>query len=242
MLLAMRGCAVRTRFPRAQKNHPGPTARRVTARAWLCAVLLVMTAPALARGRRPAPPPPPPWPPALCQQAAAAAERSRDVPQGLMTAIGLIESGRPDPLTGTRAPWPWTINVAGYGLYFDSKEEAIAVTETVQLLGLASVDVGCMQVNLFYHPDAFASLDEAFEPQTNAAYAGRFLAALYGQTASWPTAAAWYHSHTPDLAEQYVYRVLAVWGQPDPAPPADWAERFSPMRRKIRLAEAGPLP
>ena len=36
-----------------------------------------------------------------------------------------------------------------------------------------------MQVNLFYHPAAFATLDDAFDPLTNARYAGLFLAALW---------------------------------------------------------------
>jgi len=237
----MRSCAARLWCWIGSGRPDRPLSAGGARRLWLCVAiaLAVAASPAFARSRRSAPPPPPPWPPSFCEQAAAAAEHKSNLPDGLLGAIGLVESGRADPATGARAPWPWTINVAGYGLYFDSKQEAIAVTETLQLLGLASIDVGCMQVNLFFHPDAFASLDEAFEPQSNAAYAGRFLAALYGQTASWPLAAAFYHSHTPELAEPYVYQVLAVWGQPDPAPPVDWADRAGPGRNRIRVAYAG---
>ena len=32
-----------------------------------------------------------------------------------------------------------------------------------------------MQINLMHHPDAFASLDEAFEPGRNVAYGAKFL-------------------------------------------------------------------
>lgn len=219
--------------------------RALTGNTSVSALLLALLAtdalatPALARARRPSPPPPPPWPPALCEQAAAAAEHAQALPDGLLAAIGLVESGRPDPQTGARVPWPWTIDFAGFGLFFDSKQEAIAAAETIQLLGITSIDIGCMQVNLFYHPDAFPSLDAAFEPASNAAYAARFLAALHGQTASWPAAAAWYHSHSPVLAEQYVYQVLAVWGQPDPAPPVDWARQTSPGRNGVAYAATG---
>ena len=30
------------------------------------------------------------------------------------------------------------------------------------------IDVGCFQVDLFYHPYAFTSLEEAFDPDANA--------------------------------------------------------------------------
>ena len=39
-----------------------------------------------------------------------------------------------------------------------------------------------MQVNLMHHPNAFADLDEAFDPAANARYAVTFLSALYQQT------------------------------------------------------------
>ena len=37
--------------------------------------------------------------------------------------------------------------------------------------GARSIDVGCMQVNLLHHADAFASLEQAFDPVANARYA-----------------------------------------------------------------------
>ncbi len=72
-------------------------------------------------------------------------------------------------------PWPWTINVAGQGFFFPTK--ALAVTAVRELLasGVQSIDVGCLQVNLMFHPAAFASLEQAFDPMANARYAARFL-------------------------------------------------------------------
>ncbi len=76
---------------------------------------------------------------------------------------------------------------------------------------MRSIDVGCMQVNLMYHPNAFASLDEAFDPSANAQYAARFLNALYGASGSWVQATAAYHSETPAIGADYQRRVMARW-------------------------------
>ena len=89
--------------------------------------------------------------------------------------------------------------------------------EALQGRGVASIDVGCMQVNLFYHPAAFRSLDEAFDPAPNARYAARFLRSLFGRVGGWAAAAAAYHSFTPELAAQYAKLIAAVWaGAPVP--------------------------
>ena len=153
----------------------------------------------------------------LCRTAIAGAERQWHVPDRLMAAIGVVESGKRDA-SGTVSPWPWTINAEGVGHWFDSKAEAIAAVRDLQARGVRSIDVGCMQVNLMHHPDAFGSLEQAFDPVANTAYAGRFLTQLYGQTGAWPKAAAGYHSLTPEIGEEYERRVMAVWQhQPEQA-------------------------
>jgi len=152
-------------------------------------------------------------PSALCRAAITAAERSMGVPERLMQAIGAVESGRRDE-TGAISAWPWTINAQGTGSYFASKAEAMAAVVALQARGVRSIDVGCMQVNLLYHADAFPSLAEAFDPGANARYAGRFLTRLLAQTGSWPGATAGYHSLTPDVGADYARKVLAVWAKP----------------------------
>ncbi|HYZ61731.1 MAG TPA: murein transglycosylase [Acetobacteraceae bacterium] len=155
--------------------------------------------------------------PVACEPAIAGAERSQRTAPGLLHAIGLVESGRRDPKTGQRRPWPWTVTAEGVGTYYASKAEAIAAVQALQARGVASIDVGCMQVNLMYHPAAFGSLEQAFEPGPNAAYAARFLTGLYGRLQDWPAAAAAYHSLTPALGAAYGKLVTAVWaGAPVP--------------------------
>ena len=119
-------------------------------------------------------------PAAQCRAAISQAERTAEVPDRLMQAIGVIESGRRDE-TGAMAAYPWTINAAGVGSYYASKAEAIAAVLALRAQGVRSIDVGCMQVNLLHHADAFASLDEAFDPASNAHYAARFLKKLLAQ-------------------------------------------------------------
>ncbi len=148
-------------------------------------------------------------PGAQCRAAIRGVEQVFAVPTGLMAAIGRVESGRAGP-DGRIDPWPWSINANGVDQVFDSKSAAIAAVRALQAAGTASIDVGCMQVNLKYHPDAFASLDDAFDPIRNATYAAGFLQRLHTQTGAWPTATAWYHSATPELGEPYARKVLAA--------------------------------
>lgn len=155
----------------------------------------------------------------LCRGAIAAAERQEQIPDQLLSAIARVESGRADA-NGVRRPWPWTINAAGVGHFYQSKAEAIAAARSFQASGIQSIDVGCLQVNLLNHPDAFAGLDQAFDPMANAQYGARFLRQLFEQTGSWPHAAAAYHSQTPQIGADYQRRVLAEWAEPDPPPGA----------------------
>ncbi len=143
-----------------------------------------------------------------------------------MAAIGRVESGRSDG-AGRVDPWPWSINAEGVDHVFQTKVEAVAAVRALQSEGVRSIDVGCMQVNLMYHPEAFASLDEAFDPGRNADYAARFLTQLHAQTGNWATATAWYHSATPELGAEYRRRVMA-------ALPAEQAQPSN-----IRMAEIG---
>ncbi|OJW27424.1 MAG: hypothetical protein BGO51_21225 [Rhodospirillales bacterium 69-11] len=166
----------------------------------------------------------------LCRTAIAAAERGQGIPRALLAAIGRIESGRRDPATGGLHPWPWTINAEGDGQFFASKAAAVATVRTLQARGVRSIDVGCMQVNLVHHPDAFASLEQAFDPATNADYAARFLRRLFDQTGSWTKAAAAYHSSTPEFGEPYQKQVMAVWPEELGAPaPMTMGPAVSPL-------------
>ncbi len=154
---------------------------------------------------------PDPW--RLCPQAIAVQERTQAIPKHLLSAIAIAESGRKHPDIGRRMPWPWTVMAEGEGRYLPSKAAAISEVRQLQARGVRNIDVGCMQVNLLHHPDAFFSLDQAFEPDSNVAYAGQFLRTLFDSAGSWQEAAGMYHSATPEFKIPYRQRVLGIWNE-----------------------------
>jgi soluble lytic murein transglycosylase-like protein len=145
-----------------------------------------------------------------CRQAVAAAERAHGIPTHLLAAIARVESGRRDQSSGTFNPWPWTINVDGQGSFYDSKAQAVAAAISIRPRVTKSIDVGCMQISLTKHPDAFATMDLAFDPNMNADYGARFLVQLFEKTGSWPKAVEYYHSATPELGHDYGLKVYAA--------------------------------
>ena len=149
-------------------------------------------------------------PAAACLPAITAAERAHLTPPGLLEAIGLVESGRRNPLDGRMAPWPWTIDVDGEGHVYSTEAQAIAAVQQFRAAGHTSIDVGCMQINLQQHPDAFANLEMAFDPRSNADYAATFLRGLHDAAGDWLIAAGRYHSLTLAIAAPYRARVMAM--------------------------------
>lgn len=148
---------------------------------------------------------------AVCAAAIKAAEARYQIPPGVLLTIGKVESGR-RAVDGSLQPWPWTINADGAGYYFASKAEALDWAQKGLLGGVRYMDVGCMQVDLQMHPNAFHSLEDAFDPAINADYGGRFLRSLRDGPAggNWYLAIGMYHSQTPDLAAGYRNAVAAV--------------------------------
>jgi hypothetical protein len=152
--------------------------------------------------------------PSACTRAIAAVEARAGLPPGLLMAIGFTEAGR--KVAGGFTVWPWTVNVGGEGHFFASRQEAIDFVRRQQAEGQRSLDVGCMQVNLRWHPDAFADLDDAFAPERNVAYAARFLGELRADAGEpgmggWLRAAGLYHSATPEHAGPYRAQVDRYW-------------------------------
>lgn len=149
----------------------------------------------------------------LCPRAIAVQEHAQGIPKHLLSAIAIAESGRKHPRIGRRMPWPWTVMAEGRGRYLPSKTAAIREVRQLQARGVRNIDVGCMQVNLYHHSDAFLSLDEAFEPSSNVGYAGEFLRRLFESTGSWQEAAGMYHSATPEHKIPYRQRVVRLWNE-----------------------------
>lgn len=196
--------------------HPTPrvvTARGVGVGPWTIAALLIgaltptpsaAAAAALAESGAESPPE------RLCAEAIEREERRTALPANLLIAIAIAESGRYDRARRAMVAWPWTVHAEGRGRYFRSAREAGAAVRALSARGVDSVDVGCMQINLRYHPDAFATIEDAFDPATNVAYAAAFLGDLAARSGSWFAAIGRYHSSTPDHGRRYRAKVLRI--------------------------------
>ena len=147
----------------------------------------------------------------LCGAAIQAVERAAALPDGLLQAVAHAESGRRDPERRRAVAWPWTVNNAGDGRFFASKAEAMAHVEALRRDGRRNIDVGCMQINLMHHPDAFPDLEAAFDPETNVAYGADFLRRLERETGSWARAVERYHTADPARGQAYRDRVYDRW-------------------------------
>lgn len=147
----------------------------------------------------------------VCAAETAERERETDVPRGLLTAIARTESGRWQAESGRTEPWPWTVTSGGEGRFFATKAEAVAEVEILLTRGITNVDVGCMQINMHHHWNAFETLEEAFDPAANVAYAATYLEDMRKATRSWEAAAGRYHSATPARARYYRGKVLQHW-------------------------------
>jgi soluble lytic murein transglycosylase-like protein len=72
-----------------------------------------------------------------------------------------------------------------------------------------------MQINMKYHPDAFVSLNQAFEPRYNVAYAAHMLGETYKDKGSWETAIRYYHNVNSVYSDKYIARVYTAWRKED---------------------------
>lgn len=148
----------------------------------------------------------------ICASAVHAAEISQRLPRFLLHAVSLAESGRWYKKAKARIAWPWTITAEGKGRFFRTKTKAIAEVKRLQAEGIRNIDVGCMQINLKYHGHIFGSVEEAFDPVNNVAYAAAWLKSLRGKKGSWAHAVGRYHNgYWKERGQGYWRRVYTIW-------------------------------
>lgn len=137
----------------------------------------------------------------LCLDAARKAAVAHDVPMDVLIALAMTETAtRRD---GVLQPWPWTVNDAGTGHWFDTRDAALGYAYRRVKDGARNFDVGCFQLNFRWHSPAFASLEQMFDPEANADYAARFIRSHYVEAGDWSVAAGRYHSLTEKHASRY---------------------------------------
>lgn len=133
-----------------------------------------------------------------------AAERYR-IPIGILYAVGLAETGRKGSLQ------PNALNIEGKAVFPASRTAAVATVQEARRSGAKLIDLGCMQINQYYHGEHFRSLGDMLDPKQNVDYAARFLVTLKSRHDTWSMAVARYHAG-PDndpAQKRYVCRVIA---------------------------------
>ncbi|HTV69388.1 MAG TPA: transglycosylase SLT domain-containing protein [Rhizobiaceae bacterium] len=140
-----------------------------------------------------------------CEPEILRASERYGVPVGILYAVGLTETGRKGSLQ------PNALNIEGRAVFPKSPQAALDAFREARRSGSKLIDIGCMQINHYYHAGEFRSVNEMLNPRLNVDYAARFLVELKAKHESWSMAVARYHAG-PDndpAQKRYVCRVIA---------------------------------
>ncbi|MGG7516282.1 transglycosylase SLT domain-containing protein [Allorhizobium undicola] len=140
-----------------------------------------------------------------CEREIQAAANRYGIPEGILYSVGLTETGRKGSLQ------PYALNIEGKAVFATSVDEALAIFRQAKRQGAKLIDVGCMQINHYFHGEEFHNVQEMFEPHLNVDYAARFLLALHKRHETWTMAVARYHAgpNNNPAQKEYVCRVIA---------------------------------
>ncbi|NTJ41355.1 lytic transglycosylase domain-containing protein [Agrobacterium larrymoorei] len=140
-----------------------------------------------------------------CERQIQAAAGQYAIPEGILYSVGLTETGRKGSLS------PYAINIEGKAYFPQSLPEAYQLVEQARSNGAKLIDIGCMQINVYFHGEEFNSIAEMFDPAKNVAYAAKFLRRLHDRHETWTMAVARYHAgpNNDPAQQRYVCRVIS---------------------------------
>ena len=140
----------------------------------------------------------------LCEREMHWASARYNVPLSILYAVGLTETGRKNSLQ------PYAMNIEGRAEFMPSQIAAVRRFNEVQAEGAKLIDLGCMQINYYYHGKEFPSVAAMLVPRLNVDYAARFLKQLRQREGNWTMAVARYHAgpNNDPAQKQYVCRVM----------------------------------
>ncbi|MEM9968405.1 MAG: lytic transglycosylase domain-containing protein [Pseudomonadota bacterium] len=138
----------------------------------------------------------------ICDRAIEKIASETAVPIDVLRAVARVDSVR--PRTEMLKPWPWTVNMEGRAVWFDTAEQAQVFVFRHFMTGARSFDIGCFQINYRWHAQAFSSIEEMFDPLINARFAAEFLVALKTELGDWPQATGAFHSKAHKHTQQHI--------------------------------------
>lgn len=141
----------------------------------------------------------------VCEREMGAAAKRYGVPLAILYSVGLTETGRRGSLQ------PFALNIEGAAFFLATSSEALRRFYEAKRHGARLIDIGCMQLDYFFHGSRFRSVELMFDPHENVDYAARFLSELRTREGSWTLAAARYHAgpNNDPAQKEYVCRVIA---------------------------------
>jgi len=139
-----------------------------------------------------------------CEREMTRAAAESGVPLNVLFSVGLTDTGHRGELG------PYDMNVDGREVHSETLQEAMARFAAARAQGAHFIDVGCMQINVHFHGERFASLADMFDPARNVDYAANFLKALKVETGAWTLAVARYNAgpNNPQAERSYVCAVI----------------------------------
>lgn len=139
-----------------------------------------------------------------CEGEMIAASKRYNIPLGILYAVGLTETGKKDSLQ------PYALNIDGKAVFPKTESAALSIFYEAKRRGAKLIDVGCMQINHYYHGERFPSVAAMFVPHINVDYAARFLRELRQREGSWTMAVARYHAgpNNDPAQKRYVCQVM----------------------------------
>ena len=141
----------------------------------------------------------------MCEREMTRAAALNGVPLNVLYSVGLTETGRRGELS------PYDMDIDGKDVHSATLAEAMASFARAKARGAKLIDIGCMQINQYWHGAEFASLGEMFDPERNVEYAAKFLKTLRAEEGSWTLAVARYNAgpDNPKAQKTYVCSVIA---------------------------------
>lgn len=128
-------------------------------------------------------------------------EKLYKIPTGLLKAVSKVES-QYNPLA---------LNDSLKQHRFKTKEEVLERISHLISLGKTNFDVGCMQINYYWHAKNFASIEEMLDVTGNVRYAASLIHGLYKTHGNWQLAVRYYHSYEPSIHKQYSKKIALAW-------------------------------
>ncbi|HYE00134.1 MAG TPA: transglycosylase SLT domain-containing protein [Alphaproteobacteria bacterium] len=136
-----------------------------------------------------------------CVDQVSAAEARNGIPNGLLMAIALVESG------GSGMPQDYALNIGGKSVTAKSKDAASSRLRDAKGKLRKNTFVGCMQISLTHHASQFQPVEKIVDPQANVAYAAKYLAKAHKSTGSWSGAVARYNGGSRKRQLEYACEV-----------------------------------